>query len=363
MITGATGFIGSAILVDILQAGYTVNIVVRSEQKARVLQDAPAIAALSGASQCQYFVVPDLAVEGSLDEATAGTDIVIHCACPLPFATSDPENNYVIPAVKGTLGALESAQKAGTVKRVIVLSSMGAFAGPEIVGGAYVPPEEIFLGDKPNDDFGPPYISPFIAYCAAKTAAYRRSIEWMERSVAEESVSFDMINLAPAYLYGPHPLATSVADLMQTSNSLLLPVITTAGNLSPEAEVQMRPQTLCGGLLIHDFVEIVHKSLDLTQIKTPSSGPSKHIATYVHSATFKWNDVYPIIARKWPGEVEKGILAGKGDFPTKPNINYAVGPTERTFGIKLKGVEGILDGLVPYYLDILAKDTPQQQVV
>lgn len=366
MITGATGFVGSAILVDILQAGYTANIVVRSEQKAKKLQEAPAIAALNKASACKYFIVPDLTAEGGLDEATAGTDIVIHCASPLPFLTSDTESEFIVPAVKGTLGALESARKSGTVKRVIMLSSMGAFAAPEIVEGPYVPPEEVFLSDKPNEDFDPPYSSPLIAYCAAKTAAYRRSVEWMEKAVAEGSVSFDMISLAPAYLFGTQPLATGVADLMQTSNGLLLNMIMGTGNTSPEVtpeEGQTKPQTLCGGVLMQDFIEIVHKSLDSVQIKTPASGPSKQIATYVHSAAFKWNDAYPILARKWPREVEMGILADRGDFPTKPNINYANGPTEEAYAMKLKDFEGILDGVVPYYLDIMERDRLKQQAV
>ncbi|KUI68189.1 hypothetical protein VM1G_04470 [Cytospora mali] len=362
LITGATGFLGSSILIDILKTGYTANIVVRSESKIKQLRECPAIAALDKESACKYFIVPDLTVEGGLDEATVGTNIVIHCASPLPFMSNDVENEMIIPAVKCTLRALEGAQKAGTVKRVILMSSLGAFAGPDIVGGTYIPPEEVFLGEKPNDDFGPPYHSPLVAYCAAKTAAYRRSIEWMEKAVAEGSVSFDMINLAPAYIYGPHPLATSVADLMLSSNSLLLPVIMGTGKVSPE-EAEPRPPTLCGGVALSDFLEIVHKSLDLDKVKTPGSGPSKHISTYVQSTKFKWNDVYPIMARKWPREVEKGILAGEGDFPTKPNISFAVGDTERTFGMKLKGLEEILDVLVPYYLEILEKENPKQEAV
>lgn len=358
LITGASGFLGSAILIDILQAGYTANIVVRSESKAKQLQEAPAITALNKASACNYFIVPDLTVEGCLDEATAGTDIVIHCASPLPFETSDPGNGFILPAVKCTLRALESAQKAGAVKRVIVLSSIVAFVEPNLLID-YVPPEEIILGEKPNDEFGPPYHSPLVAYCAAKTAAYRRSVEWMEKAVAEESVGFDLINLAPHYIYGPHPLATSAADLMRTSNCQILQVIKGTGNHPPE-EAQPRRQTVAGGLLIDDFVEIVHKSLDLDRVYTPRSGLSKHMATYVQAIKFEWNDVYPIIARKWPGEVREGILAGKGDFPTKPNLSFAVEATERAYGIKLKGLEDILDVLVPHYLELLEKDNSKQ---
>lgn len=354
LLTGATGFLGSAILIDILKAGYTVNIVVRSEDKAKLVREAPAIASLGKDSACKYFVVPDLAAEGCLDEATAGTDLVVHCATPMPFTDGDMERDVIIPAIQCTLRALESAKKAGTVKRVVVLSSLGAFAGPDLVGGTYVPPEEIFLGEKVNDDFGPPFISPLIGYCAAKTAALKKSLKWMEKAIEEGSVNFDLINLAPCYVFGKVPLATSLKDLYATSNQVLLPLITGAGR---SADGKAGPQTLCGGLTVDDVVETVHRSLDLDAVKTPSSGPSKHVVTYVYSHKFEWNDFFPIIARKWPEEVKKGILAGEGDYPSKPNINFAMEEFTKTYGgFKLQGCEGILDALVPQYLELLEKE-------
>lgn len=353
LLTGATGFLGSAILIDILKAGYTVNIAVRSEDKAKYIREAPAISSLGKDSACKYFIVPDLTAEGCLDEATAGTDLVVHCATPMPFTTGDVEKEVIIPAVKCTLRALESAQKAGTVKRVLITSSLGAFAGPDLVGGSWVPPEEIFIGEKINDDFGPPFVSPLVAYCAAKTTALKRSLEWMEKAVAEGTVNFDLINLAPCYIFGKVPLATSLAELSSTSNSVLLPLITGAGR-SPDGKPG--PATLCGGLTIDDFVKTAHQSLDLDTVKTPSAGPNKHILTYVYSARFQWNDIFPIIARKWPEEVKKGILAGEGDYPSKPNVNFAMEDFTKTFGFELSGIEAIVDQLVPHYLELLEKE-------
>ncbi|KAG8167853.1 hypothetical protein KVR01_003542 [Diaporthe batatas] len=352
VLTGATGFLGSAILIDILKAGYEVNIAVRSESKAKFVREAPAIASLGKDSACKYFIVPDLTTEGCLDEATAGADMVIHCANPMPFTDGDAEKD-IIQAVQCTLQALESAKKAGTVKRVIILSSVGAFAGPDLVGGSYVPHEEILVGEKINDDFGPPFVNPLVAYCAAKTAALKRSLEWMEKAVAEGTVNFDLINLAPCYIFGKVPLATSVKDIMVTSNSVILPLLTGAGR-SPDGKPG--PATLCGGLTIDDFVKTAHQSLDLDKVKTPSSGPSKHIATFVFSSRFKWNDVFPILARKWPEEVKKGILAGEGDYPSKPRIGFAMEDFRKTFGFEMSDVETILDGVVPHYLEMLEKD-------
>lgn len=76
LITGATGFIGSNLLIAALGAGYHANVVVRTEAKARSLKDL--IAAKSRTegcdynSRCHYFTVPDLTAPGALDHAAAG---------------------------------------------------------------------------------------------------------------------------------------------------------------------------------------------------------------------------------------------------------------------------------------------------
>lgn len=348
LITGATGYLGSRFLLDILQSGYKAHIVVRSESKAQTLQQAPAIVALDKASACRYFIVPDLAAPGAMDEAAAGTEFVIHCATPLPFG--EQLNEITATTVDCTLGALESARRAGTVKRVIILSSLGAFASPELIGGNFEPPEEIFLGDTPNAYFGPPYVNPLVAYSAAKTAALRRSTEWMGEA-AREGVNFDLINLAPAYVFGRHPLAESVADLVRTSNGVLLEPIAGVSRTKGTQPAK----TLSAGILLDDVVKAVHGSLDLAHVKTPDSGPAKGVLTYVMAVKFPWNDAYPIVARKWPEEVKRGLLAGEGDWPSKENVNFAMEQFHDTFGFKLQGLEPMLDDLVPQYLELLKK--------
>ena len=76
LITGATGFVGSNLLIAALDAGYHANVVVRSEAKASALKDL--IAAKSRTdncdynSRCHYFSVLDLTAPGALDHAAVG---------------------------------------------------------------------------------------------------------------------------------------------------------------------------------------------------------------------------------------------------------------------------------------------------
>lgn len=50
---------------------------------------------------------------------------------------ADPIKELVEPAVQGTKTVLESATKAGTVKRVVVTSSVAAIAGKRPPGHVY----------------------------------------------------------------------------------------------------------------------------------------------------------------------------------------------------------------------------------
>ncbi|KAF3767883.1 NAD(P)-binding protein [Cryphonectria parasitica EP155] len=350
-ITGATGYLGSAILVDLLKSGYTAHIVVRSQAKAKRLQEAPVLANLNKASACKYFIVPDLAVPGALDEAAAGTAFIIHCGTPLPFG--DQQDDFIQPTIDCTLSALESARRISTVKRVIIMSSVAAFINPDIVGGDYEPPKEIFIDDTPNEEFGPPYVNPLLAYCAAKTAAFRRSVEWMEKA-GRDGIDFDLINLAPAYCFGQHPLATNLSELMATSNQLLLQVIAADG--VKRLQGQQPARSVSVGILLDDVVKAVNKSLDLVAVRTPVSGSSKGISSYVMALRIEWNDVYPIVRRNWPEEVKKGLLAGEGDWPSKANVNWNLGKFHEIFGFELRGLEDMLDDLVPQYLELLEQD-------
>ncbi|KAH8652156.1 hypothetical protein BX600DRAFT_527334 [Xylariales sp. PMI_506] len=353
LITGATGFLGSAVLIELLRSGYSAHIVVRSEQKAESLKSAPAMLAVGRAEACKYFVVPDLTVAGCLDEAADGADRIFHLASPLPFGAMEPErfhDGFVVPAVNCTLSVLESARKVGTVKRVVCISSSGAFATPELLGPTWIPPETVYISEANlNNYLEPPYSDMMTAYCAAKTASLRRSMEWLAE--AGDSASFDLVNLAPGYVCGPQPLAQSTSELLTTSNAMFLR--SAIATDPPEGD---RPLELAGGICLSDFLDIALTSLDKDKLQTPSSGPSKGVETYAIGKCLVWNDINGIVAKLWPEEVKNGLLPNRGDFPTKPRVSADLSKMERDFHIKLKGLEDMLKGIIPQYLELLKKE-------
>ncbi|MQM21464.1 hypothetical protein Taro_054507 [Colocasia esculenta] len=122
VVTGAAGFIGSWLVMRLLQRGYSVRATVRDPsnlKKVKPLLDLPCSKPLLTIWRA------DLSEEGSFDEAVEGCTGVFHVATPMDFESKDPENEVIKPTVDGMLNVLRSCKKAGTVKRVVFTSSAG----------------------------------------------------------------------------------------------------------------------------------------------------------------------------------------------------------------------------------------------
>ena len=117
--------------------GYKVRGTVRSQERAERIKQKYS----QYQSQLEVVVVEDISQPGALDDATKGVQYVHHVASPFHFALVDPyvqsanatmiltllsKKDFLDPAINGTLNALKAAQKAGTVRRVIITSSLAA---------------------------------------------------------------------------------------------------------------------------------------------------------------------------------------------------------------------------------------------
>ncbi len=136
LLTGASGYIGKHITLQLLNQGYEVRASVRNLAKSSEVIDAvtPHLLDKSNLEERLTFIELDLEKDAGWDVALKDIDVLMHTASPFPIASPKDENELIRPAVDGTLRALKAAKLAG-VKRVILTSSNAAVYGCELPEG------------------------------------------------------------------------------------------------------------------------------------------------------------------------------------------------------------------------------------
>ncbi|KAG2180185.1 hypothetical protein INT43_003974 [Umbelopsis isabellina] len=125
LVTGATGYIGTHVVDQFLQAGYIVVGTSRSAAKADNIRKY--FEEKYGPGKFEIYEAGDLQQEGVFDGAVKDVEAIAHVASPVVFETKDPYKDVINPAVKGTLNLLKSAHEHGkNVKHVIVTSSVAS---------------------------------------------------------------------------------------------------------------------------------------------------------------------------------------------------------------------------------------------
>ena len=124
LVTGGTGFLGSALVAYLADAGLPVRATIRSEARAAVLPE--------GVER----VFADLGDEESLVAAMQGCDGVFHLAASLGPLPEDTRRSNV----DGTARVLAAARQAG-VRRVVYTSSSAAIITADGLVGEHAPNE------------------------------------------------------------------------------------------------------------------------------------------------------------------------------------------------------------------------------
>ena len=197
-VTGASGYIGSWIVKDCLEQGYTVHACVRDKNKAEKIDHLQKI----GQEEAGKLVLfeADLFKRGSYDDAFDGCCAVIHAGATVGYNKETPqevydgcftENDHVIDSVK----------KSKNIKRFVFTSSFAAVGHPRPPG--YIFTEADWCGDNPDGYKGKWTKDSIpenrdIAYAMAKA-----NTEKLIYKVAEESGSFDAMAILPLHVIGP----------------------------------------------------------------------------------------------------------------------------------------------------------------
>lgn len=184
LVTGATGFIASHTIADLLASGHDVRGTVRSIANARA---EGTFESMPGRERLE-FVEADLLDAGAFDAAVAGCDAVLHMASPYVVDVADPQRDLVDPAVMGTRSVLEAAARAPGVRRVVLTSSAAAISDE--------PPTDRLLTEADWNEKSSLARNP---YYYSKTLAERAA--W--RFVEEARPGFDLVVVNPVVVVGP----------------------------------------------------------------------------------------------------------------------------------------------------------------
>jgi len=187
LVSGITGFIGSHIAVQLLNAGYfvrgTMRNLDRKESIYKILKEN------SSVSDNLEFVKAELTEPEDWDKAIEGMDYVMHVASPLPFDLKKDANDLIIPAREGTLNVLRAANKHN-VKRVVLTSSIAAIGlGHKEKIRTFT--EKDWTNLNSNKDV-PPYVQ-------SKTIA--ESEAW--KYINQPDVHTELAVINPGYVLGP----------------------------------------------------------------------------------------------------------------------------------------------------------------
>lgn len=180
-VTGATGFLGSHIVDQLLSGGYRVRAAARPSK----VNEIRSVYAKHG-QNFEAVAVSDVALD-QLPEALDGVHAVIHTASPIAEKAETEE--MLKTAVEGTLNVVRQAEKAG-IQRIVVTSSISAVINPErsFTDKDWNPITRETALEKGG----------FIAYTASKTFAEQALWRF-----ASTHPNLDVTTFNPPYFYGP----------------------------------------------------------------------------------------------------------------------------------------------------------------
>ncbi|GAB2646646.1 SDR family oxidoreductase [Nocardia goodfellowii] len=187
LVTGATGFVAGHVITELLEHGYAVRATVRdlaaTAKRAHLVE---AAARIGGELE---FVAADLDRDSGWAAAVAGCATVLHVASPFPAAPPEDEQELITTAVDGTLRVLRAAAASGTVRRVVLTSSIAAIAHGHADHGVV----------RTEADWS--IVAKCASYQKSKTLAERAAWDFAAALPADQR--FDLVVVNPGMVLGP----------------------------------------------------------------------------------------------------------------------------------------------------------------
>ena len=235
-VTGASGFIGSHVVANLLARGRKVRATVRDAGDPIRVDHLKGLEIAEGGSL--KIVEMDLFDEPSVHAAIAGCTDLIHTAAAVRISAKDPQRQIVDPSVVGTQNVISAIDAAGTVERFVHTSSTAAIRPMKWKDGQTLTTEtwadDATLEDNP--------------YGLAKVLAERIVREWHSDGGDGKP---RMVTIHPSVVFGPSMSkihlrgSLSFLDaLVKRKVPLLIPIQINIVDVRDVAEAHVRGLTM-----------------------------------------------------------------------------------------------------------------------
>jgi dihydroflavonol-4-reductase len=178
-VTGATGLLGSNLVMQLLDEGYAVRALVRSIEKGKRQFSDPRV----------ELIVGDMLNVSAFAASLEGVDVLFHAAAYFreSFGPGDHEAQLERINVRGTLELLDAAYGKG-ITNVVYVSALGVLQRPS--------------DGSPFDEHSPYSISTQNAYFKSKISAEQALEQWLSTHL-----QMRVVLILPAGMWGPRDAA------------------------------------------------------------------------------------------------------------------------------------------------------------
>ncbi|KAI1458103.1 flavonol reductase [Annulohypoxylon moriforme] len=316
-LTGANGFIGSHILAELLDRGFSVGCAVRTQAKGdKILEDFAA-----QKSQIDISIIPDIILPDAYNVVLQKYpfEAVFHTASLFSSsAEGDKYELYLKPATEGTLNLLRAVRDhAPSVKRVIWTGSCASV----VDYGNLVSVDNPRVFDE--GDWNPITLedvqqgSPSQAYIASKKFAEQGAWAFMK----QEKPHFDLVTLCPPATFGPlrHSIS-SIKDLNESNARLWRYCF----DSTEDAPMPYMPVHTC--VDVRDLAKVQVQAMIV-----PEAGNQRFI---VSAHQFSFQDVCDVLRSHLP-ELKRRTPLGRPGISSLPQGAYSINNT------KVRGILGV----------------------
>ncbi len=237
VVTGASGYIGSHVVANLLTRGRNVRATVRDASDPSQIEHLGAMEVTDGGSL--EIVEMDLLDADSVSKAVEGCSEVIHTAAAVRISAKKPQSQIVDPSVIGTQNVLDSIEGSGSVESLIHTSSPAALRPKQWQDGQTLTTET--WADDATLEGNP--------YGLAKFSAERLVRDW--HSAKDPASRPRMVTINPCIVFGP-PLSkrhlrgsvSFIMTLLRREIPFVIPMHVSIVDVRDVAEAHVRALTM-----------------------------------------------------------------------------------------------------------------------